>query len=63
MGINLQRLTHEIQEMQQLHKMPESSDRTVSRSVASAIDVHTSNMTEIYKKCPRIEEWAPIQYF
>ena len=41
MGINLQRLTHEIQELQQLQKMPESSDSVVSKSVATAIDVHT----------------------
>ena len=41
MGINLQRLTHEIQEMQQLHKMLESSDSAVSRNVVAAIDVNT----------------------
>ena len=41
MGINLQRLTHEVHEMQQLHKMPEGNDCTVSRSVAATIDVHT----------------------
>ena len=49
MGINLQRLTHEIQEMQQLHKMPESRESVVSRSVVTAIDMNTLNMTEIYK--------------
>ena len=40
MGINLQRLPHEIQGMQQLHKMPESNDNVAFRSVAAAIDVH-----------------------
>ena len=41
MGINLQRLTHEIHEMQQLHKMPESSDYTVYDRVTASIDAYT----------------------
>ena len=52
MGINLQRLEHEIHEMLQLYKMPEGSDCTVSRSVAIAVDVNTWEMVEIYKEIP-----------
>ena len=52
MGINLQRLEHEMHEMLQLYKMLEGSDCAVSRSVASAVDVHTWGMAEIYKEIP-----------
>ena len=41
MEINLHRLTHEIQEMQQLHKMPESSDCVVYMRVTTDVDVNT----------------------
>ena len=41
MGINLQRLTHEIHEMQQLHKTPENSNYAASMRVFVVVDVNT----------------------
>lgn len=43
--------------------MPEGSDSVVYIRVAADIDEYTWNMAELYKKFPRIEQWAWIQYF
>ena len=49
MGINLQWLEHEIHEMLQLHKMPESSDCALSMGLIASEYIKNDNEAGEYK--------------